>query len=180
MTNPTVSGRVVGTQEGADLVLTRRYRAPITDVWASVTEPERTARWFGPWRGEPGPGRTIQVQMSFEDTAPWFDVVIEACEPPRHLAVRVLDEGSPAHLELLLAEHDGITVLEFVDHRPGLDGIADFGCGWEWYLDVLSASREGGERPAFEPYLELRGAYEEIARQAAAEATLQDGRPDSP
>ena len=70
-----------------DLVIARSFAAPIGDVWASVTEPERTARWFGAWRGEAGPGRTIALQMGFEEGMPWCDVRIEACDPPRRLAV---------------------------------------------------------------------------------------------
>ena len=55
--SPTPTGRLFGD----DLVLTRTLRAPIADVWASITEPDRTARWFGPWQGDAGPGSTITV-----------------------------------------------------------------------------------------------------------------------
>ena len=44
---PTPSGRLRGT----DLILTRTFRAPIEDVWTSVTDPESTARWFGAGNG---------------------------------------------------------------------------------------------------------------------------------
>ena len=46
MTNPP-SGQLVRTADGNELVVSRTFRAPIEDVWASVTEPDRTARWFG-------------------------------------------------------------------------------------------------------------------------------------
>ena len=39
----------IGRLRGDDLVLTRTFRAPIDDVWTSVTSSESTARWFGPW-----------------------------------------------------------------------------------------------------------------------------------
>ena len=67
---PEPTGQLVPTPTGYDLILTRTYRAPVGDVWASVTEPERTARWFGPWRGEAAPGRTVEVQLVFEESAP--------------------------------------------------------------------------------------------------------------
>ena len=89
----TPTGRLFPTANGADLVLTRTFRAPIEDVWASVTESERTARWFGPWEGDAAPGRTIKMQMAYEDQAPWFDVLIEACDPPRRLPVATDDES---------------------------------------------------------------------------------------
>src|SRR5207248_7842997 len=65
--SPTPTGRLFGN----DLVLTRTFHAPVADVWASLTDPERTARWFGPWKGDAAPGRTIQVQMAHEESQPW-------------------------------------------------------------------------------------------------------------
>jgi hypothetical protein len=64
--NPTPGGSLVRTPDGKDLVIIRTFRAPIDDVWASITEPERTARWWGPWTGEAGTGRTIHYTMAFE------------------------------------------------------------------------------------------------------------------
>ncbi|BCJ55705.1 hypothetical protein Asp14428_71800 [Actinoplanes sp. NBRC 14428] len=77
------TGRLLGN----DLVLTRTFRAPVEDVWASITDPARTARWFGPWEGEAGVGRTVKVQMAHEEGRPWMDMVIDACEPPHRLAI---------------------------------------------------------------------------------------------
>ena len=37
-------------------------------------EPERTVRWFGQWEGDAAPGRTVRVQMAYEDGAPWSDL----------------------------------------------------------------------------------------------------------
>ena len=36
--------------------VTRTFHAPIDDVWAAVTEPERLARWLGTWTGDPATG----------------------------------------------------------------------------------------------------------------------------
>jgi DNA-binding transcriptional ArsR family regulator len=41
----------------------------------SLTSSDSTARWIGPWRGEPGVGRTCQLQMLFEQGEPWCDFV---------------------------------------------------------------------------------------------------------
>lgn len=87
---PVPAGRLVPTADGLDLVVIRRFNAPIEDVWASITESERTARWWGPWTGEPGPGRTIRYAMTFEADGPPQEMLIEACEAPVHLAVRGL------------------------------------------------------------------------------------------
>lgn len=151
---PTPSGRLVRTPAGRDLVLTRTFRAPIEDVWASLTESERTARWFGPWSGEPGPGRTIRFRMVFEEGGPEteMEMTIVACEPPRHLAVSAVDEYGSWHLEAHLTEADGVTEMRFTHHLDGKANVGDVGPGWEYYLDKLVASREGKPGLAFDAY----------------------------
>ncbi|GAB7036873.1 MULTISPECIES: SRPBCC family protein [Catenuloplanes] len=146
--SPTPTGRLFGN----DLVLTRTFRACIDDVWASLTESDRTARWFGPWRGEAGPGRRIEVRMVQEEGGPWTTMTIEACEPPARLAVSSVDDSGSWHLELLLSERDGVTELRFVQHLTGTEGVGEVGPGWEFYLDALVASRDGGPAPVFDDY----------------------------
>ena len=161
--SPTPTGRVVRTPEGRDLVILRTFRAPIEDVWASITEPERTARWFGPWAGEAGPGRTIRFAMVFEqgsDPAELTqEMTIEACEPPRHLAVSSVDDHGSWHLEAHLTEADGVTELRFTHHLDEKAGVGEVGPGWEYYLDNLVASREGGPRPDFADYYPAQKEY---------------------
>ncbi|MZF88841.1 SRPBCC family protein [Streptomyces sp. SID5643] len=153
------TGRLIATPTGHDLVLTRIYRAPAEDVWASVTEPERTARWFGPWRGEAAPGRAVEVQLVFEESAPWCPLRIEACEPPRRLAVSMEDEAGSWSMELLLAESDGITELRLIQHLASTEHLGETGPGWEYYLDMLTAARTDGQRPDFEDYYPSQKAY---------------------
>ena len=64
--NPTPTGTLIRTPDGRDLVLIRTFRATIHDVWASITESERTARWFASWTGDAAPGETIRYTMTFE------------------------------------------------------------------------------------------------------------------
>ncbi|MBG0819709.1 SRPBCC family protein [Planomonospora sp. ID91781] len=165
--SPIPTGRLFRTGTGSDLVLSRTFRASAEDVWASLTEPERTARWFGPWEGDAAPGRTVRVQMAFEEGTPWCDLRIEACDPPRRLALSMIDESGAWHLELLLAEADGSTELRLVQHLTTEDGLGETGSGWEYYLDLLVASREGGPRPDFDDYHPAMKAYfEELPAQA--------------
>lgn len=135
--SPTPTGRLLGD----DLVLTRTFRAPIADVWASLTDPARTARWFGPWQGDAAPGRTIKVQMVHEEGKPWMDMTIDACEPPHRLAVSSVDEHGSWHLDMVLAESAGVTELRFTQHLTGTESVGEIGPGWEYYLDALVASR---------------------------------------
>lgn len=156
--NPMPGGRVIPTAEGLDLVIVRRFNAPIEDVWASITEPERTARWWGPWTGVPGPGRTIRYTMAFEAEGPAQEMMIEACEPPVHLAVRGL--GTYAwRLEAHLSEKNGVTELRFTHHLDEKTSVGDVGPGWEYYLDNLVASRDGAALPDFKDYYPTQKSY---------------------
>ncbi|GAA1350122.1 SRPBCC family protein [Saccharothrix algeriensis] len=151
MTRPP-TGRLFAAGSGHDLVLTRTFRAHAEDVWASLTEPERTARWFGPWEGDAAPGRTVKVQMAYEEQQPWMQARIEACEPPMRLAVSTVDDHGTWRLELLLSEVDGVTELKLVHHLDSAAGVGEIGPGWEYYLDMLVASREGSPLPDFDSY----------------------------
>ncbi|WP_069167463.1 SRPBCC family protein [Nocardia altamirensis] len=158
---PQPNGRLDRTDGRRDLILTRTYRAPIADVWASITESDRTARWFGPWEGEAGTGRNIKVQMVYEEGKPWSDAHIDACEPPRRLAITTKDDFGTWHLEAVLTETDGSTELVFTHHLEPEAPIAQVGPGWEYYLDALGAARTGTDRPDFEDYYPSMQQYYE-------------------
>lgn len=166
--SPVPSGSVTRiAPDQYDLTLTRTFSAPIEDVWASVTESERTARWFARWRGEPGAGRTVEMQMGFEEGDQWLKVRIDACEPPRRLAVTSLDGAGEWILELRLSESDGVTELEFVQHLGETTQVENTGPGWEYYLDALVASRSGETPPNFDDYYPAQQAYYQGKADAA-------------
>lgn len=160
MTSPP-TGRLFPTADGTDLVVSRTFRAPIADVWASVTESDRTARWFGAWKGDAAPGHMIKMQMAFEDQAPWFDVRIDACEPPRRLALSTTGDSGAWRLELLLSHADGRTELRLVHHLDTTDAVGEMGPGWEFYLDMLVAARDDRPAPSFDDYYPAMKAYYE-------------------
>ena len=163
MTNPP-AGRLVPTGGGNALVVSRTFRAPIEDVWASVTESDRTARWFGAWKGDAAPGRMIKVQMAFEDQAPRLDNRIDACDPPRRLALS--DESGGMRIELLLSHTDGLTELQLVHHLDPADEIGAYGPGWEYYLDMLVAARDDLPSPSFDDYYPaMKPYYESLPAQ---------------
>jgi uncharacterized protein YndB with AHSA1/START domain len=155
----TPTGRLFPTADGADLVVSRTFPASIEDVWASVTESDRTARWFGAWEGDAGAGRTIKMQMAFEDQAPWFDVRIDVCDPPRRLALTMRDESGDQRLELLLSHAGGSTELRLVHHLDSAEATGDMGPGWEYYLDMLVAARDGLPTPSFDDYYPAMKPY---------------------
>ena len=158
---PPPTGRLVPGSTGRDLVLTRTFTSPIEDVWASITESERTARWFASWTGEPGPGQQIRYRLVFEEGAPEAEMTIDACEPPHHLAVSAADEWGTWRLEARLAVEDGVTVLTFVHHLDDGADVGSVGPGWEYYLDNLVAAHTDQPLPRFDDYYPSQKAYYE-------------------
>jgi uncharacterized protein YndB with AHSA1/START domain len=159
--NPTPTGRLLPTDRGRDLVLTRTFHAPIEDVWASITESERTARWFVSWSGDARPGATITCRMVMEDGQPESQMTIEACEPPHRLSVTAVDDYGSWQLEARLREAAGVTTLELVQHLGDDANLGEVGPGWEYYLDLLVASRDGSAVPSFDEYYPAQQAYYE-------------------
>ncbi|MFI2489063.1 SRPBCC family protein [Promicromonospora kroppenstedtii] len=161
---------LTGTLEddGRTLVLVRRFGVPIDDVWASVTESDRLARWFGTWTGDPASG-TVLVTMNAEAEpgapAPFR---VDACEPPRLLAVSAEDEYGSWRLSAELTEEDGGTTLTLRQMDADPKTLPDTGPGWEWYLDRLVAAVEGGEPPSLADfdtdYLPLGPGYAVLAQ----------------
>jgi uncharacterized protein YndB with AHSA1/START domain len=149
--SPKPTGHVLGN----DLILTRTFRAPIDDVWRSVTQSERTALWFGRWEGEAGPGKTVRLQLTHEKDQPWSDVLIEECEAPHRLVVAMKDNSGAWRIELT----GGTTELRFVQRLADRQLAGDIGPGWEHYLDMLVASREGKALPSFADYYPAQKAY---------------------
>jgi uncharacterized protein YndB with AHSA1/START domain len=154
-----MTAQPTGRLRGDDLVLTRQFRASIEDVWASITDPSSTARWFGRWEGKPGAGNEIRVQMGFEDGQPWLTKMIEVCEAPRRLVLTSVGSSFTSRLELALKpSHDGCE-LEFIHHAIDRAKVGEVGPGWEYYLDALVASRGDGARPTFDAYYPAQKAY---------------------
>ncbi|WP_330177273.1 SRPBCC family protein [Streptomyces sp. NBC_01498] len=167
---PVPTGRLLRTPDGVDLVLRRTLTLPVGEVWAAVTEPARTARWFGPWEGDGTPGGTVRVRMVFEDEEPWSEMRVDACEAPRRLAVSTADEAGGWRLELRLAEaadlpdgppgaETGGTEIQLVHHLRTRDGVGEIGPGWEYYLDMLRVSLDSAPRPVFDDYYPAQKAY---------------------
>jgi uncharacterized protein YndB with AHSA1/START domain len=152
--------QATGHVRGNELILTRTFRASIDDVWTSVTDSESTSRWIGCWEGDAGPGKTVRLQMLHEKGQPSMNVLVERCEPPRQLVVTTKDEYGEWQLELTLTQTGDTTELRFVHHLSDRKLAGDAGPGWEYYLDMLVAAREGAPLPAFEEYYPaLRAHY---------------------
>lgn len=159
-----------GTHDGSSVIIfSRTFAAPIDDVWAACTEPERMRQWIGTWTGDPRSGEVAFRMTAEGDDAPEEVYLVESCEPPRRCVLRSRDGTSFSadgtgplvtwHHTLELRETAGSTLLTFMqvvpDGQVGADLVASVGPGWDYYLDRLVALSRGADpsRVEFEPYL---------------------------
>jgi uncharacterized protein YndB with AHSA1/START domain len=140
---------VLGTDPDGrySLVFRRSWPHPVADVWAALTEPERSARWIGRYDGEQGAGAEGNFTMTAEEGAPVGRIRVEECAPPHRLVVQFLDEMG-WRVAVDLAEAAGTTTLTFSQVLADGTGLADIATGWHWYLDRLGAVVTGGAVPA--------------------------------
>lgn len=157
MTAPTPTGRLVGN----DLKIIRTFRAPIEDVWTSVTDSDSTARWYGSWRwvDRVGPGNLVAITMLFEQGAPTTNALVERCDAPRHVALTSKSDFGDFALELTLEQTGDTTTMTFVHRLTDRTTAGDFGPGWEYYFDMLVDAREGRPLRAFEEYYPAQKQY---------------------
>ena len=164
MSTTTMNGRREQRDGRTLLVIERRFRAPVADVWAACTEPGRMERWIGTWSGDPASG-SVTFRMTAEgDDVRGEEMDVLACEPPHRFAVRgrtaepFSEDGAGEkgvwEMELVLAEADDGTSLRFeqvlVPGASAVDMAASVGPGWEYSLDRLAASLAGGDVAAVE------------------------------
>lgn len=162
-----MSKQSTGTLRGNHLILTRSFKAPIADVWTSVTKSEHTERWFGRWEGDARPGNTIRILMIFEKGDAWTNATIHKCDAPHHLELTTKSGYGESHLELKLREDNGTTHVELVHHLTDHKRVGELGPGWEYYMDMLVHAREGTPKPAWDDYYPaLKDAY--VAQAAPA------------
>ena len=159
--NREPTGQMTRNDDGTfELILTRVFpNATADDVWASITESERTARWYGPWRGTPGAGNSVEVQMRYEEGEPWIPMHIDACEPPTRLAISAGDGYGSWLMELRVRELASATALDLIHHKldPGM--AESVGPGWEYYMDMLVAARNDAPLPSFDDYYPSQATY---------------------
>ena len=143
MSTPT--GRIEHREGEPVLVQQRTFHAPVEDVWAAVTEPERLARWIGSWTGDPESG-SVEFRMLFEgETHDAERMEIRVCEPPHRLHLTSYAGEYVWDLQLELAHTDGVTTLTFSQPGLGRDLVGSVGPGWDYYLDRLVDVETGAD-----------------------------------
>lgn len=158
------TGRLDCSSAIPELVYERELPVSRDVAWAALTESERTARWIGPWQGEAGPGKSVEVQWTAEEGAPTELVRILACDPPNRLALASgPDPEAPWLVVIAVRENSSGATLEFRQQMNNGLSPALVGTGWEFYLDRYEAALSGTESSVpFEDYAVMQPHYEEL------------------
>ena len=130
---------------GVRLEFRRTWPDDSDDVWAALTEPERTVRWIGTYEGERAAGATGRFTMTAEDGAPSEQLTIVECTEYRRLVLGWPGSGWRGEVDLVAPR--GGTTLIFVQRLADAAAAPDIATGWHWYLDKLDAEISGTEPP---------------------------------
>lgn len=163
--------RILGSLRAADgtgvLRIEDCLAAPVDDVWAALSEPERLAVWLGHVEGDLRLGGEFRARFfasGWEGTGR-----VEACEPPRRLLVVTRDAGEPEEpfghaIEATLSSDGDQTGLVWEERGMPVEFVAAYGAGVQVHVEDLAAYLAGGERCDAEArFSELLPAYQELA-----------------
>jgi uncharacterized protein YndB with AHSA1/START domain len=138
-----ITGTVTDIDGHPNLVLTRVFGAPATQVWRELTVSSHLARWIGRWEGDPKSGHIAFFMTAEDEEAPPEEYTIVECDPPRRFTGITSAGTGSWHLWFELVARGESTMLIF-GHRLGPeDDVGSIGPGWEYYLDRLVAVSKG-------------------------------------
>jgi uncharacterized protein YndB with AHSA1/START domain len=149
-------------------------RATPEQVWAGITDPAFTRRYFHTTAFDEPPQSGQPYRTTTVDGHPAVDGIIEVCEPPRRLVQTwhvlydaALADEPPSRVEwTITAAGDGLVRLDVVhgDLARSPRTWARVKDGWVWILDSLKSLLETGE-----PLADETSARPEIVDDPAAE-----------
>lgn len=148
-TTPTATGYL---NDSGTVVFPRRLPMSREQAWAAITDPARTARWIGPWSGDPASG-TVQLTMTAEEGDPVDGVEVVVCDAPGLLVVRTGPDGGGWLLTVRVEGDDDEAVIYLEQDIADARSASDIGPGWDFYLDRLVEAEAGRDPEAlnFEP-----------------------------
>lgn len=153
-TTPNGTATPTGIRTPTGIAIPRRIDLSLDELWAWITDPDRTALWFGRWSGDPASG-AVQVQLAAEDGTPTTTTEILECRRPSAAAPgRLVTRnglGWVVTLEISAGADESIVTLR--QDLDDADAATMIGPGWEFYLDRLETVIAGGDAQAitFEP-----------------------------
>lgn len=132
--------------DGAEIIRSRRrVAAGLDEVWAAITEPDRTGAWAFRLTLEPRRGGALLFDLG--DAGTERGTVIEY-DRPTTLEYEWDGFGNtPWRVRFELAAVDGTSTHLTLDHLLPAGNHAEFAAGWHWHLDRLEVHLAGGTPP---------------------------------
>lgn len=130
----------------------RDFAISPAELWAWVTRPELTDRWFGPWQwiGED----EIEIVLKREEGAPAYPARVLEVNETRGYTLLV-GENTTNWLLLVSVEELSESMARFSLIHPweGEEHRKEIQAGWEYYADCLKSAITGSPEPKFTDYL---------------------------
>ena len=114
--------------------------APVDEVWAALTEPDRLARWFGTVEGDLSAGSDFRVNITLSGPRTGH---VDACEPARHLAWTLRDPdrrpGQPERmaLDVRLTADGAETSVVWEERGMPVELLPAYGTGIQIHVEHL-------------------------------------------
>ena len=170
-TNARAGTRILGSLRLADdtgiVRMENRFDTDIDDLWSTLTDPRRLARWIAEVEGDLSLGGEFRARF----TSGWEGTGrVEACEPPRRLLVLTRDADEPDEevLEATLTSDGDQTILIIEARGLPIEYLAAHGAGWQVHVEDLAAHLAGRERCDIKArWDELMPAYQGLAPNGA-------------
>lgn len=135
---PTVRS-LLGTADGPELVLRRRYRAGPSEVLAACTDLERLALWFGQVDGEPAAvGDTFTVRFQGTENLPATGEVLACATEGLSISWSWQEEQESVISVRVSPAGEGGSELTLLHVLSEPDHVAGYGGGWEQQLESLA------------------------------------------
>ena len=137
MTNDDL-GEIKADGEGWRLTFVRRFGAPIDEVWAAITEPDRLADWLTETKIEPRVGGKIEIDFGSGEVA-GGDILV--FDPP--CAFEFEWEKGASIVRFELATEGQGTVFTLIHSRQSAQTARGTCAGWHAQLEMLVAALRG-------------------------------------
>ena len=122
-----------------------RFDTDIDDLWSAITDPARIARWLGEVEGDLRLGGEFRAHFSL--ASGWEGTGrVEACEPPRRLLVRTVDDvhkSEEQFIEATLTADGDQTIFIWEERGMPARLLAPYGAGIQAQVEDLGAYLAG-------------------------------------
>jgi uncharacterized protein YndB with AHSA1/START domain len=159
----TVVGSLRAVDGKAVVRMEDHFDTDVEDLWSTLTDPSRLARWVAEVNGDLRLGGEFRARFTSGWEGPGR---VDVCEPPRRLLVTMdpgQDDQTVIEAEIVPDGDQSRLVLE--ERGLPLDEASAHGAGWQVHIEDLAAYPAGRPTADWQTrWTELTPAYRESGR----------------